>query len=349
MKKLKSYFTVVLCLISMAALLIFPNEAKNGAYSAMVLCFHGLLPALFPFCIISSLLLSSEKFLFLCEKIPVCRPFKLSAACTTPLVIGCLFGFPLGGRAAAELFHKGRISRDEGEFLLGLANNSGPALAMSVAASFWKSRYFGIYLYAAQIISAFLSGIILRSACKNSNKTENMAVNTEPLTKSISFTEAVSGAVSSCLTVCGFVCCFSVIISLIEALCKSTFAAGVLAGILEVSSGMNRAAVIGGKFGQFLCGFSFGFSGISVLCQVSSFARPLGLKMRRAIVQKLLEGIFCGLLSLIPSLPEVSTATSVFFSVSPLYTLPCGALIAMFFLKNITERHKIKKSLDLWQ
>ena len=67
----------------------------------------------------------------------------------------------------------------------------------------------------------------------------------------------------------------------------------ILSSVFEFSSGVSAGARLGGNIGAALTGFSVGFSGISALMQVASFAFESGVSMKKCAVFKLLQGFIC--------------------------------------------------------
>ena len=113
----------VLCCFS--ALLLLPEVSAQAARDAMLLCAQTLIPSLFPFFVLSSLLIACGASELLSALLsPLMRPlFGLSGAGAAALALGLCGGYPVGARTAAELVENGALSRDEGERLLAFCNN----------------------------------------------------------------------------------------------------------------------------------------------------------------------------------------------------------------------------------
>ena len=108
----------VLCCFS--ALLPLPEVSAQAARDAMLLCAQTLIPSLFPFFVLSSLLIACGASELLSALLsPLMRPlFGLSGTGAAALALGLCGGYPVGARTAAELVENGALSRDEGERLL---------------------------------------------------------------------------------------------------------------------------------------------------------------------------------------------------------------------------------------
>ncbi|MEG2204853.1 MAG: hypothetical protein RRY21_06810, partial [Oscillospiraceae bacterium] len=126
----------------------------------------------------------------------------------------------------------------------------------------------------------------------------------------------VSGACSGMLTVCSWVLLFSAASALVSPMLGGGRLAAVFSGALEVTTGCALAAALGGRSGVLLAAFLLAFSGLSVLCQVFSLVRsvgicPRGLLLSRICAGALSSGITALLLGLLPiELPVFAAAAA---------------------------------------
>lgn len=151
-----------------------------------------------------------------------------------------------------------------------------------------------------------------------SNKKQSSAKSTENETVTFSslgdvLGRSITNSISTILLIGGFVVIFSVIISilkessLLEMVSSSlapifsiigipaSLASPVLAGIVELTNGVNMVANISLKeisISITVCAFLLGFGGISVLLQVFSIVSKHGLSIKKYFIGKLLQGIF---------------------------------------------------------
>gem|GEM_PF-760082 len=117
-----------------AALLLFPDVSAAAAREGVALCLQTVLPSLFPFFVLSSLLVQSDVPRLLSRAMAgVMYPlFGVSGAGASALILGLLGGYPVGARTVAELYGRGEIAREEAEQLLAFCNNSGPGFFLGV-------------------------------------------------------------------------------------------------------------------------------------------------------------------------------------------------------------------------
>lgn len=154
-----------------AALLLFPDVSAAAAREGVALCLQTVLPSLFPFFVLSSLLVQSDVPRLLSRAMAgVMYPlFGVSGAGASALILGLLGGYPVGARTVAELYGRGEIAREEAEQLLAFCNNSGPGFFLGVCGTaVFGSARAGAYLYLIHVGAALVTGVLLRatSACR---------------------------------------------------------------------------------------------------------------------------------------------------------------------------------------
>ena len=196
-----------------AALLCRPEEAAAAAEEGLRLCAQTVIPSLFPFFVVVSLLIrmgAAQRLQGLFA--PFMGPlFGLRGVCAAPLVAGLAGGYPSGARTAAELFDQGVLTREEAERCLGFVNNCGPAFILSyVGAGVLHSGRGGVYLYLIHVLSALLTGLLLRGRGGRRGRLplppHPGGERTKPLAEA--FTGAVTGSLAAVLQICAFVVLF---------------------------------------------------------------------------------------------------------------------------------------------
>lgn len=148
-----------------AALLLFPDVSAAAAREGVALCLQTVLPSLFPFFVLSSLLVQSDVPRLLSRAMAgVMYPlFGVSGAGASALILGLLGGYPVGARTVAELYGRGEIAREEAEQLLAFCNNSGPGFFLGVCGTaVFGSARAGMYLYLIHVGAALVTGVLLR-------------------------------------------------------------------------------------------------------------------------------------------------------------------------------------------
>ena len=321
----KRFFRTLVCtlglLLAGSGLVLAPGEAMKGAKTGLELCFNVIIPSLFPFFVLSALVVDLGLASYLGRVLePVMRPlFRVSGPCASAVALGFVGGYPVGARTALSLYEKGLCSKVEAERLLAFCNNSGPAFILGVvgAGVFGDSRV-GLLLYLVHALASLLVGLLFRFYGGREKSRPQAKKRAQPIAAvrlSTAFTGSVTRSFQSTLSICAFVTFFSVTIQLLTHFGVFTALAGalgshfaplglteewamrLLTGLIEISSGvwsLSGAGTLAGRVS--MAAFMLGWAGLSVHCQVLSFLADSGLSTRTYILGKLLHGGLSALL-----------------------------------------------------
>lgn len=136
---MKHFPSAVLMLLLFAAMLIFPRSVFEGASEGLLLWFQIVFPTLFPFLVVTSLLLKSGSIRFIARIFGRLfgRIFRVSSNGTFAVLAGFLCGYPMGAKVTADLLRSGHISRQEAGYLLSFCNNTSPVFILNFIV--WKT------------------------------------------------------------------------------------------------------------------------------------------------------------------------------------------------------------------
>ena len=142
---------------------------RASVEEALDLCARSVVPALFPFLVVTSALLSlgfgelaAPWLAGLMEPL-----YRVPGAGSAALVLGLVGGYPIGASTAAQLCRAGLVSREEGERLLTFCNNSNPVFLISVlGVGVFGSVRTGIWLWLIHLLSALLTGLLFRGRAR---------------------------------------------------------------------------------------------------------------------------------------------------------------------------------------
>ena len=201
-----------------AALLLFPDVSAAAAREGVTLCLQTVLPSLFPFFVLSSLLVQSDVPRLLSRAMAgVMYPlFGVSGAGASALILGLLGGYPVGARTVAELYGRGEIAREEAEQLLAFCNNSGPGFFLGVCGTaVFGSARAGAYLYLIHVGAALVTGVLLR---RDLGLPRRKAVSRQraPFDLAAALPAAVQGSFAAVGSVSAFVIFFMVLLRLLS-------------------------------------------------------------------------------------------------------------------------------------
>ena len=329
---LRDLFVTIAVLVSAVALVAAPEQAMEGAKNGLALCFNVIVPSLFPFFVLSSLVVDLGLAAYLGRALEgIMRPlFRVSGSCSAAVVLGFIGGYPVGARTALQLYQQGLCSKVEAERLLAFCNNSGPAFIFGVVgAGVFGDGRVGLLLYLTHTLASVLVGLLFRFHSGRERATSRGVRQAKPIrtvTVPAAFTGAVTRSFQSTLNICAFVVFFSVVLQLLSAWgalaalaevlgllgLSEDWARRLVAGLLELSSGVSSLSGGSGVAGRAsMAAFMLGWAGLSVHCQVLSFLLDSGLSVRTYLTGKLCHGLLAaGLTWLATQLFPVSQSVS---------------------------------------
>ena len=343
-KRISDGLVIAALVISVFALIFYSEASAAAAKDGLTLCFNVIIPSLFPFFVMSSLIVElglADKLGRLLE--PVMQPlFNVGGVCAAAFILGFLGGYPLGAKTAIALYKNGSITKDEAERLLSFCNNSGPAFIFGVVgAGIFSSSLIGLILYAVLMISSVIVGVIFRGwgRKKGSKLRAARPIRIVTVSYSNAFVQAVSGSFSSLIGICGFVIFFTVLIRLLfvagvipwlSSLLGGLFAPlgldgrwceRLITGVIELTSGVWGLKDVAPQLQRSItmAAFMLGWAGLSIHFQVISFIGGTGLSPKSYVFGKLLHGVISAAL------------TAVIFTL-----LPIKAPVALYLAEQVS-------------
>ena len=273
--------TFILGVASLLAFIIFfcnSDIAIEYMKKGLKLCATSVIPSLFPFMVISELIVKSSLSYKIggMLKYPMKSLFGVSKAGGCAFLLGILCGFPIGAKSAISMYDSGAIDKDELERLLCFCNNPGSAFIISaVGISLFGNRHVGLLLYVCIILSSITVGILINVSLRKTKKESlRRAYVYAPHKDTVSvFTSAVSSSAISMLTVCAYVVFFSSLVgcisSFLHSLSLPTAIRALVFGFFEMTSGVSAATEVKNiEVSLVLCALFTAWSGLSVHFQI---------------------------------------------------------------------------------
>ena len=152
---------MLLALAMFTAVLVFaaPQRCADALHAGLVLCGGPLLVSLFPFLIVSALLMgcgAGQMLGFAFQPAAYVIGVRAKAAGSV-LLIGFLGGFAPAAAAAAQAVRTGQLTPRQASALLPACVCSGPSFViLTVGEQMLGSRALGVRLFAAQLLAGIL-------------------------------------------------------------------------------------------------------------------------------------------------------------------------------------------------
>lgn len=318
---IKKYIGICLSLIFLILLAATPADASEAVKKALGICSGIILPSLLPFFFISGIISAIGLPAMLAKSFSsiMSRLFGFSGYAATPLILGFLGGYPVGGASLAQLTLEGHINKEEAERLLPVCNNTGPAFIIgAVGGGIFHSAAVGIMLYAVHIAASLSLGIIFAERSAASTVSNTITIEDFENRGLISaIPSAVKGAVEKSLNICGFVIFFSVFSSVLEELglissvallinktsgLEIGFCRSLPAGIMELGGGIaSMGSLSPAPRNYALAAFILGFGSLSVHCQTLAVTAEANIKCARHFAGRIIHGVLSALYAFVIS------------------------------------------------
>ncbi len=281
-------------------LLRYPAQSLEYAYTGLILWFKKMVPALFPFMILSGIMVRmnlTERFAAFFHPV-FHKLFKTSPNGSYAILMGFLCGFPMGARVIGELCLAGRISEEEGEYLLAFCNNIGPIYFISFVMSTLNITHnyipfmimYGVPLIYGMILSKFMS---LKHKFHKDRSTSAPAPYNNFTQYSIdppSLLKATDESITSGLIGIGRLGGYMVFFNLLNILfipfkaLPDNFLA-FSSCILEITGGISRT----GAAGLYMILILLPFGGFSCMAQTYSMIKDTRLSIRKYFLHKCIQ------------------------------------------------------------
>lgn len=279
--------------------LVFSADASDHVKRGINLCLGTVIPSLFPFMVISSLITAAGAGRQLGRLLE--RPFRLlfgtSGAAACPVLLGFVCGYPIGASTAAAMLDSGEITKSELERLLTFINVPSAAFVIvAVGTNMLSSRELGIAVYVSVLISAVTAGVVGRAFFrKNGTFPHETSASPESIPLSLAVTEAIRKAAVNMLSVSACVVTFSAVSGTVCSLplfaAAPQWARAILTGFFEVSSGAGAAASAKGIAAPLISAAICSWSGLSVHMQIISACRGRGISFLPFFISKAVQAL----------------------------------------------------------
>ncbi len=281
--------SLIIFILSLCLIFHFSPKISSEVKKGLELCFAVIIPSVFPFTVLSDIMLSFMRF----EEIGALRRaffriFKINGYALSAFLIGLISGFPIGVKIARELYLSGKISKNECERLIGFSNNAGPAFVISgIGFALLGSAKLGVFLYLVSMLSSVTVGFFSRFfATYEEEKAHQSEI-------SFSFASSIKNATYSTVSICGFISFFSVVTGFISYALKNKNLVALFTSFLEIGNAANfiaKESTLPLPIKLSLLAFAISFSGLSVHMQAKSFLLDTDISMRKYYIMKIFSG-----------------------------------------------------------
>lgn len=284
--KTKKVVYGIACVIAMTALIFDAEYALLGAKDGVKLCLFTVIPALYPFCVLSIIFRSIVSGTRIKLLAPMERFCGIPIGSGIIFLIGVLGGYPVAAICIEQARKAGNLSDADAGRMAVFCNNAGPAFIFGMLPCLFNSFTTVIIIWIIQLVSAIIVGFILP------NKSKNQIMISKQTNTTLK--KALESASNSMVQVCSIVILFRVIITIISRWFLWLLTPELktaLIGIMELTNGVIELKQISSEINRMILSCALlSFGGLCVALQAVSISSAI--KPSVYLLGKLLQ---CGI------------------------------------------------------
>lgn len=287
-------FYITFFLLLTYFILVHSEISLFYAFNGFTLWYAKMVPALLPFMIISGLLIYlnlSHKFAGIFHPV-LHKIYGCSSHVSYGIIIGFLCGFPMGAKVAADLYHEGKISHTEAEFLLSFTNNIGPVYFCSFVIPLLHLYSPFPYLFGMYGIPLIYGFIVKNTYYRDkltNIPTAHLLQSSPPKNILTALNLSINDSIHKILMLCGYMIFFNLLNILPHFIIPSFHK--YISPLLEITGGLN---LLNGKL-PYLCLCYLMFGGLSCIAQTHSMIANTDLSIRKYVIHKCVITLFTAL------------------------------------------------------
>lgn len=276
---------------------------------------NNIFPSLFPFFIISELLINygfvelvSELFKPFMNKI-----FKCNSNCAFIFIMSLISGFPSNSKYTKELYNNGLINEFEATKILMFTHFSNPLFILGTLSLFLNNKKVGLFILITHYIGNIIIGIIFRNYHSSNYKKDKIsfkyAINkmTEKRTKNnlnfgIVITNSIINTLKTLFLILGTVTIFLVITTIIDNNTNlNSLNQSIVNGLFEMTQGLKYISLLNAplKTKCVLSVMIISFGGLSVHMQVASIISDTKIKYTPFLISRIIHACISSFLAYI--------------------------------------------------
>jgi len=298
-KKIFDAVIILAFLVLLFEILTNKNLVSETISYSLNLWVTSVLPSLFPFFIISDVLISYNITNYIPNifKKTFTKLFRINDAQLTIFFLSCVSGFPSNARNTRNLYDKGIITKEEASHILMFTHFSNPLFILStVAVSFLNLESYGIFILISHYLGNFILGLFVRNY---SSVSDHYYMTNLEKSQSFSqvFLHAIRSSVDTLLMILGTLTCFLLVSSLmINRLEVGIYSSSILRGILEITMGLKSLSLLPltDIYKVVIATMFISFGGFSVHLQVISQLVDTDIPYQPFFVARVFHALFSG-------------------------------------------------------
>ena len=300
-EKIFNILIIILCLFVLVELFIKKSLIYSSIIYALNIWVNNLIPALFPFFIISDILINYNITSYIPKIIKdFCKHvFNINDNMLTILLLSVISGFPSNARNTRTLYDKHVIDLDEANHILIFSHFSNPIfITTTVGLFFFHNEKMGGILLISHYLSNILLGVLFRNYFKHNDS--NYSVNSNTCDFGTVFISSIKKSIDTILLICGIVVIFLMLSTIVvDTFNFSNYNEMIIKGLFEITIGLQALSNLGisNCYKAIIASMFLAFGGISVHIQVLSQITGTKIKYSYFFIGRIYQLIISGFIT----------------------------------------------------
>lgn len=301
MNKIKGNYIIIGILLTIIFFMITASkEIIESVTFSISIWKDNLFPTLFPFFVVSSLLMSYG-FIDIIGKIlnkPMEKLFKLKGECGFVLAASLFSGFPSGAKYTNDLIERKIITDIEGERLLTFTHYSNPLFILGMIGMLLNNKKLALIILISHISGGLITGYIIN---KNKSYTKGNKLNQtkrikEPFGTLLS--KSIMDSLNTMFLLLGIITVFLIITTIINYLFHLPNLIQIMvSGLLEMTQGIKLISSenIPELLKIILITILLSFGGLSIHTQVLAIVSKTKIKYKNFLLARIIHSIIASI------------------------------------------------------
>ena len=289
---MKNKLLELLIVVIFLSLLITPNIITTEILEALKVFINTLFPSIFPFFLVSDLLISYNfpitlnKYLKEVTK----RIFHVEGASSFVIIMSMLSGFPSGAKYIKTLLDKNLINIDEANYLITFTHFANPLFVLTVTKGLFKNTQLSYIILICMYLSNLILGFIIRPKQVKSNKKSLETLKIPNF--STNLTSSIISSLKLLAIILGNTCFFYIVTGLIMKLFHHNQLITILInGFFDITRGITSLTNLSGFtiLKSILILTFLAFGGININMQVASIISNSNIKYSNFLIGRICQ------------------------------------------------------------
>ena len=291
--KYKNIIIIICSLFFLVNLIIYRNLVFDTVGFSLNIWITSLLPALFPFFIVSDILINYDVIKYFPKVIrnSIKYLFNVSDNGLAIILLSMLSGFPSNARNIKNMYLDKKITKEEGEHLLYFTHFSNPMFILGTIPLILNSNKISKYILISHYLANIILGICLRKYNRvNDSNTSNYKEDKHNF--GLVLTTSIRKSLDSVLGILGTLTVFLIISTLlINCFNLDNTSSLLIKSILELTSGLKELGSYNllDKYLFIISSCILSFGGLSVHMQVINELVDTDISYKNYFIGRILQ------------------------------------------------------------